>query len=257
MVPDIRKLTHGNQPLDSVRLMFLDVNRNGNLCFLISLIKNLPSLQEMQVQSLGQEDPLEKGLFTHYSNPACGIPWTEEPGGLQSMGSQRLGHDWATETWAHLFSVLCYHTNPEAFPNEPPIPVECLWSVFPAATGLYLYETTSHSASFSPSSGFVSISPPERETLEDKEWCLSLSASPRWASHGACSLRMFASWMNHLSLVCSGFQDVGEHGVVIFLRQRPRSVFLKMWSLDQGHSHQLVKGCIRNAHSQAPRQTSA
>ena len=93
MVPDIRKLTHGNQPLDSVRLMFLDVNRNGNLCFLISLIKNLPSLQEMQVQSLGQEDPLEKGLFTHYSNPACGIPWTEEPGGLQSMGSQRLGHD--------------------------------------------------------------------------------------------------------------------------------------------------------------------
>ena len=63
--------------------------------------------------------------------------------------------------------------------------------------------------------------------------------------------------MNHLSLVCSGFQDVGEHGVVIFLRERPRSVVLKIWSLDQWHSHQLVKGCIRNAHSQAPRQTSA
>ena len=88
MVPDIRKLTHGNQPLDSVRLMFLDVNRSGNLCFLISLIKNLPSLQEMQVQSLGQEDPLEKGLFTHYSNPACGIPWTD----LDTTERLRLEH---------------------------------------------------------------------------------------------------------------------------------------------------------------------
>ena len=93
MVPDIRKLTHGNQPLDSVRLMFLDVNRSGNLCFLISLIKNLPSLQEMQVQSLGQEDPLEKGMAIHSSILTWRILWTEKPGGLQSMGSQRLGHD--------------------------------------------------------------------------------------------------------------------------------------------------------------------
>ena len=89
MVPDIRKPTHRNQHSDSVRLTFLDVNRNGNLCFLISLIKNLPSLQEIQVQSLGQEDPLEKGMVTHSSIPACGIPWTEESGGLQSMGSQK------------------------------------------------------------------------------------------------------------------------------------------------------------------------
>ena len=172
MVPDIRKPTHGNQHSDSVRLTFLDVNRNGNLCFLISLIKNLPSLQEIQVQSLGQEDPLEKGMVTHSSilawriswNLACSSPW----------GHKRVGHNWTTETWAPLFSVLCYHTNPKAFPNEPPIPMECLWSVFPAATGLYVYETTSHAASFSPSSGFVSISPSERETLEDKDWCLSL-----------------------------------------------------------------------------------
>ena len=67
MVPDIRKLTHGNQTSDSGRLMFLDVNRNGNLCFLISLIKNLPSVQEIQVQSLGQEDPLEEQMATHSS----------------------------------------------------------------------------------------------------------------------------------------------------------------------------------------------
>ena len=45
-------------------------------------------MQEMEVQSLGQEDPLEKGMATHSSIPAWRIPWTEEPGGLQSMGSQ-------------------------------------------------------------------------------------------------------------------------------------------------------------------------
>ena len=48
---------------------------------------------ETQVQSLGQEDPLEKGTATHSSILACRIPWMEEPGGLQSMGSQTVGHD--------------------------------------------------------------------------------------------------------------------------------------------------------------------
>ena len=54
-------------------------------------------MQEMQVQSLGWEDPLEKGMATHSSILAWRIPWTEEPGRLESMGSQRVGHDWATE----------------------------------------------------------------------------------------------------------------------------------------------------------------
>ena len=49
------------------------------------------------VQSLGQEDPLEKGMATHFSILARKTPWTEEPGGLQSMGSQRVGHDQVTE----------------------------------------------------------------------------------------------------------------------------------------------------------------
>ena len=47
----------------------------------------------MGVQSLGQDDPLEKGMTTHYSILAWKIPWTEEPGGLQSMGSHRVGHE--------------------------------------------------------------------------------------------------------------------------------------------------------------------
>ena len=56
-------------------------------------VKNLPAVQESQVQSLGQEDPLEKGMATHSSILAWRIPWTGKPGGLQSMGSRRVGHD--------------------------------------------------------------------------------------------------------------------------------------------------------------------
>ena len=59
----------------------------------VPTMKNLPSVQELQVQSLGREDPLEKEMATHSSILAWRIPWTEKPGGLQSMGSQRVGHD--------------------------------------------------------------------------------------------------------------------------------------------------------------------
>ena len=55
--------------------------------------KNPPAMQETRIQSLGWEDPLEKGMATHCSILAWRIPWTEEPGGLQSMESQRVGHD--------------------------------------------------------------------------------------------------------------------------------------------------------------------
>ena len=53
------------------------------------MVKNLPAMQETQVQSLDWEDPLEKGMATHSSILAWEIPWTEKPGGLQSMGSQK------------------------------------------------------------------------------------------------------------------------------------------------------------------------
>ena len=56
-------------------------------------VKRLPAMQETWVQSLGQEDPLEKEMAIHSSTLAWKIPWTEEPGGLQSMGLQRVGHD--------------------------------------------------------------------------------------------------------------------------------------------------------------------
>ena len=57
------------------------------------MVKNLPAMQETQGQSLGQENPLEKGIATHSSILAWRIPWTEKPGGLQSMGSQRVRQD--------------------------------------------------------------------------------------------------------------------------------------------------------------------
>ena len=58
-----------------------------------SAVKNLPATQETWVPSLGQEDPLEKEMATHSSTLAWKIPWTEEHGGLQSMGSQRVGQN--------------------------------------------------------------------------------------------------------------------------------------------------------------------
>ena len=58
------------------------------------MVKNLPVMQEILVQSLGQEDPLEKGMAIYSSIPVWSIfPWTEEPGGLQSMESQRVRHN--------------------------------------------------------------------------------------------------------------------------------------------------------------------
>ena len=57
------------------------------------MVKHLPTIQETWVQYLGQEDLLEKEMATHSSTLACKIPWTEEPGRLQFMESQRVGHD--------------------------------------------------------------------------------------------------------------------------------------------------------------------
>ena len=56
------------------------------------MVKNLPAMHESWVHSLGREDPLEKGMATHSSILAWRIRWAEEPGGLQSMGSQRVAH---------------------------------------------------------------------------------------------------------------------------------------------------------------------
>ena len=75
------------------------------ITFLVAqTVKHLPTMQETRVQSLGQEDPLEKEMATYSSILPWKIPWTEKPGRLQSMGSQRVGHDWTTS-----LSLFCMH----------------------------------------------------------------------------------------------------------------------------------------------------
>jgi len=70
--------------------------------FLVAqMVKNLPAMLETKVLSLSGEDALEKEKATHSSNPAWRIPWTEEPGRLQSVWSQTVGHDWVTFTFHH------------------------------------------------------------------------------------------------------------------------------------------------------------
>ena len=63
------------------------------LSYMAQMVKNVPAMQETCVRSLGGEDSLEKGMATHSSILVWRIPWTEEPGGQQSIGSQRVGHD--------------------------------------------------------------------------------------------------------------------------------------------------------------------
>ena len=63
------------------------------MSFVAQSVKNLPAVQETQISSLGWEDPLEKEMAIHSSILAWKISWIEEPGGLQSIGKQRVGHD--------------------------------------------------------------------------------------------------------------------------------------------------------------------
>ena len=75
----------------------MNVSREKWTSLFDKMVRNLPAVGETQVQSLGREDPLEKGMATHSSILAWEIPWTWEPGGLQSMGLPRVRIDLATE----------------------------------------------------------------------------------------------------------------------------------------------------------------
>ena len=91
-----RKEGRGLGPLHvkgSASFFRLMVSCFGRASLVAQMVKRLPAIWETRVQSLGQEDPLEKEMETHSSTPAWKIPWTEESGRLQSMGSQRVGHD--------------------------------------------------------------------------------------------------------------------------------------------------------------------
>ena len=85
----LNKQRHGRTRIITIIYLLLE-----RIQFLLAqMVKNLPVMQQTRVQSPGQEDPLEKEMATHSSILAWRIPWTEEPGGLQFMGSQRVKHD--------------------------------------------------------------------------------------------------------------------------------------------------------------------
>ena len=75
------------------KMVLWDIYPPSSWSLVAQTVKRLPAVSETRVRSLGWEDPLEKEVATHSSNLAWKVPWTEEPGGLQSMGSQRVGHD--------------------------------------------------------------------------------------------------------------------------------------------------------------------
>ena len=99
----------GDSPTDLAASTVFANNRREFIFFGDSDSKECAAMWETQVRSLSQEDPLEKGMATHSSILAWRIPWTEESGGLQSMGSQRVGYGCATNTHTHtLWYQLIY-----------------------------------------------------------------------------------------------------------------------------------------------------
>ena len=117
-----RAAIHGVTESDTTeRLNWTELNWNySNTSLMAQMVKRLPTTWETRVQSLGWED-LEKEMTTHSSILAWTIPWTEEPGRLQSLGSQRVGHDWVTSL--SLFKLLkCfqYWTHTFSFRSIPP-----------------------------------------------------------------------------------------------------------------------------------------
>ena len=92
-----------------VKVSFVKIHQAMHMVrtsLLAQMVKRLSTMQETWVQSLDWEDPLEKEMAIHSSTLAWKIPWTEEPGRLQSMGSQRVGHDWVTSL--HFTSSLLH-----------------------------------------------------------------------------------------------------------------------------------------------------
>ena len=93
MMGQRKYLSLGKRKFNKWNFQLLLVSSELGASLVAHMVKNLPAIQETQVGSLGREDPLEKGMATHSSIPPCRIPWTDEPGGLQLMRLQRVGHD--------------------------------------------------------------------------------------------------------------------------------------------------------------------
>ena len=95
----------------------------GSASLVAQMVKRLPAMWETRVWSLGQEDPLEKEIAAHSSTLAWKIPWMKEPGRLQSVGSQRVGHNWATSLQ---FTSLQTHQRKEEGTGQNPYPLSAV-----------------------------------------------------------------------------------------------------------------------------------
>ena len=101
------------QTLESNKVCFKIFFLNQHKSSLVAqMAKNPPAMQQTWVWSLGWEDPLEEGTATHFSILAWRISWTEEPGRLQSMESQRVGHNWVTHFQSRLQTSPCQLQHP-------------------------------------------------------------------------------------------------------------------------------------------------
>ena len=132
-------------PLSLHSLIFLVYWHPSVTSLVAQMVKRLPTMWETQVRSLGWEDPLEKEIATHSSTLAWKIPWAEEPGSLQSMGSQRVGHDsmylifphkhMRQPCWSHTLASPCLQS---ALWNAKSQPVFNIVSMF-CSIHVYIY----------------------------------------------------------------------------------------------------------------------
>ena len=105
-------------PKDSGRISDIPLTAEG-ASQVVLVVKTCVPMQEVWVRALGQEDPREKGMATHSSILAWRIPWTEEPGRLQTMGLQRVRHDWVTD---HTHTHTHTHTTVSKNTDKGPVP---------------------------------------------------------------------------------------------------------------------------------------
>ena len=106
VLPSLTPKRPGNNGLSDDQIVKHTGILNLGASLMAQMVKNLLAMQKMWIQSLGQGDPLEKGMSPLSSMLAWRIPWTEDPGELQSTVLQRVGHDWATNTFTFILGPL-------------------------------------------------------------------------------------------------------------------------------------------------------
>ena len=163
------------------------------------MVKRLPTMWETPVRSLGREDPLEKEMATHCSIHAWKIPRTEEPGGLQSLGSQRVRHDWATSLSLCIFIIVILNFQSHNSNNRR---VVLMLSLF--------LQIVSFLPFFMPCNFFLMA----RQDMPSKRLCCiqAFGGVVRWGGRSGCST---ALWLD-LSLLVSLAPGLWTSQVLVF-----------------------------------------